>query len=65
MRSPERIDPFLQQLGEIWKQAPDLRFGQLILNLTAGHINCADNIWDLEEVDFEYLMEKFREKHSL
>jgi hypothetical protein len=30
MRNPDRIDPFLNQLGELWKKYPDLRFGQLI-----------------------------------
>ena len=33
MRDPNRIDPFLEKLGEYWKQVPDWRFGQLISNL--------------------------------
>lgn len=33
MRSPHRIDPFLRTLGEVWKQHPDQRFGQLVMNL--------------------------------
>ena len=34
MRDPNRIDPFLQELGTIWKEeCPDWRFGQLIFNV--------------------------------
>lgn len=32
MRDPNRIDNILQQVGEVWKQNPDLRLGQLLLN---------------------------------
>lgn len=34
MRDPDRIEPFLNELGEIWKiNCPDWRFGQLISNV--------------------------------
>ena len=33
MRDINRIDPLLAKLGEVWKQNPDLRFGQFIINL--------------------------------
>lgn len=33
MRNPDRIDPFLKELGEYWKKVPDWRFGQLIVNV--------------------------------
>lgn len=32
MRDPERIDPILARLARVWKQNPELRLGQLILN---------------------------------
>ena len=33
-RDPERIDPFLDILGRVWKkECPDWRFGQLITNV--------------------------------
>ena len=33
MRPIERIDPFLAEIGAIWKERfPDWRFGQLIYN---------------------------------
>ena len=33
MRNPDRIDPFLKRLGDMWKKVPDWRFGQLISNV--------------------------------
>lgn len=35
MRDKHRIEPFLVELGELWKKYPDLRFGQLVANLQA------------------------------
>ena len=32
-RDPERIPKVLELFGELWKQRPDARFGQLISNL--------------------------------
>lgn len=32
MRSPERIDSVLAEIGRIWKEVPDWRFMQLICN---------------------------------
>lgn len=34
MRDKNRIDPFLQRLGKLWKEeCPDWRFGQLMSNV--------------------------------
>ena len=34
MRDSNRIDSFLQELGELWKEkCPDWRFGQLMVNI--------------------------------
>ena len=30
IRNPDRIDPFLEKVGKLWKQYPDLRFQQFI-----------------------------------
>ena len=36
MRSDKRIEPFLKELGEIWKaEFPDWRFSQLMYNFIA------------------------------
>lgn len=33
MRNPDRIEPFLTELGQLWKEKyPDWRFGQLMTN---------------------------------
>lgn len=36
MRDPNRIDAFLSRLGDVWRQVPDWRFGQLMCN-TLGY----------------------------
>lgn len=33
MRDMCRIDKVLKEVGEVWKQVPDLRLGQLLLNV--------------------------------
>lgn len=33
MRDPKRITPFLQEFAMLWRQFPDLRFGQFLHNL--------------------------------
>ena len=33
MRDPNRIDKVLAALGDVWKQYPDLRLGQLLTNV--------------------------------
>lgn len=33
MRDPNRIDGYMEKLKKIWKDSPDLRFGQLLMNL--------------------------------
>tara|TARA_R110002074_G_scaffold402324_1_gene606973 strand:- start:22947 stop:23138 length:192 start_codon:yes stop_codon:yes gene_type:complete len=32
MRDPDRIDPIIDKLRELWKKYPDLRLGQLVKN---------------------------------
>lgn len=34
MRNPDRIEPFMNKLAEIWKNsAPDMRFSQFMTNV--------------------------------
>lgn len=33
MRDPKRIDKYINALTLIWKENPDLRFSQLVLNV--------------------------------
>lgn len=48
MRPIERIEPFLKELGDIWKERfPDWRFGQLIYNFISE--NGDPFYWEDEE----------------
>ena len=68
MRSPYRIDPFLRGLGEFWKQNPDWRFGQLIMNLSRRDLSAREvmdgasgfeDIWEWDCSDFNRRMATF------
>jgi hypothetical protein len=49
MISDERRE-LLQVLAELSEEAPDVRFGQLIANLSyLGHGLSAESIWDVED----------------
>jgi hypothetical protein len=37
-RDPKRIPLILKQLEEVWQEHPDLRLGQLVLNVLSGDI---------------------------
>jgi uncharacterized protein YihD (DUF1040 family) len=53
MRNPERIDRILDNIREIWKQNPDLRLMQLLLNINLS----ADPYYiedDILEKELEY-----------
>jgi hypothetical protein len=39
MRDPKRIEPFMKTITDVWKKYPDLRFGQLILNVFPDNID--------------------------
>ena len=36
MRNPNRIEPTLKEIERIWKNNPDLRLGQLLLNIVSN-----------------------------
>ena len=56
MRPIERIDPFLAEIGAIWKERfPDWRFGQLIYNFLNWY---GKDPFYLEEEDFISAMEE-------
>ena len=61
MRSKERIDPFLEKLGEMWKLVPDWRFGQLIVNVM-GTLD-RDPFFPEDDEMLEHF-EKFFEKYK-
>lgn len=51
MRDPARIDRITDKINQIWKQYPDMRFWQLMLNIA----------WDYRG-DFFYLEDDRAEK---
>lgn len=48
MRDPKRIPIFLDVIESIWRENPDMRFGQLIMNLTRTPGGFADT-WNWED----------------
>lgn len=54
MREEERIDLVLERLAKIWKQYPDLRLGQLILNVVRDPL-----LYYLEDEDLINRLEEF------
>lgn len=57
MRDIRRIEPFMELLTEIWKQNPDLRFGQL-MNVLESYIEKSDS-FNIEENEYLVAMIKF------
>jgi len=55
-RDPERIDRILEKLGEIWKQQPDTRLGQLVSNLSAM-ANPKGDVYFTEDHDIEKVID--------
>lgn len=61
MRDINRIDTFLEQLGNIWKtKCPDWRFGQLMVNVFAKMDN--DPFFPEEDEMLNYITNFFENK---
>lgn len=58
MRDKKRINPFLKEIGKIWKTVPDWRFGQLIENFRRDY----GDLFFLEEEEFLKNLKEFMEK---
>lgn len=57
MRDPNRIDPFLNELGKLWKEnCPDWRFLQLIENVFG---DCTNFNWYMEEPQASQKLEQY------
>lgn len=68
MRNPERINPIMAKLDAAWQQCPDLRFGQLVLNILgtdgpngSAHTVDADEAYTTEDEIFEAKLDTFIE----
>lgn len=69
MRDPNRIEPFMEELGHIWKtQCPDWRFGQLMFNVQRVLQTHNTDIFYMEDDELlQYIKEWFdikEDKHD-
>ena len=60
MRELERIDRITGLINTMWKKTPDMRFGQLLINL--GVVEDIMEIWNLEDDKWEDHLKKQSEK---
>ena len=63
-RDINRIDPFLQELGKIWKEkCPNWRFGQLMWNIQrVMYTHDSDMFYYEEDELLEYMKNWFEEE---
>lgn len=59
MRDIERIDNFCNKLKEYWKEVPDWRFGQLIINVLG---TCQKDPFFYEEDEMLKIFENYFKK---
>ena len=69
MRDPKRIEKVLGQIRQIWETCPDLRLGQLLLNVASDPLlyNIEDDelIKRLQDTYFKKEEDNDREKESV
>lgn len=61
MRDKKRIELFLKEIQKYWEQNPDLRFGQLLINVFGLS---KKDVWFLEENETLKLFEEFFKKEN-
>jgi hypothetical protein len=54
MRDPKRIRKILKEIGDVWETYPDLRLGQMLLNV----FNNSD-IYHIEDEDLVKALKEF------
>ncbi len=57
MRDKSRIKPFLAEVTNIWEKYPDLRFGQLVMDVIPN----SNRLWNIEEDSMLEAFHKFDE----
>jgi hypothetical protein len=57
-RDPQRIDPLIDALRELWHRHPDYRLTQLIVNLT-GEVS--PEVFSFEDVPLEHEIRRWLE----
>jgi hypothetical protein len=66
MRDPHRIEPFIKELEKLWKKHPDMRFGQLVINIMQMDSRYSQEKLDtllfyIEDHHFVWLRQEFEE----
>jgi uncharacterized protein YihD (DUF1040 family) len=49
MRNPDRIDPIIDKLNELWRMNPDLRLAQLVVILCGPGKESSQDIFATED----------------
>lgn len=63
MRDPNRIDRIAELLVKVWKLAPDLRLGQLMINIDTK--SSVPDLFYLEDDQMEIVLQSIYEKQLL
>lgn len=58
MRDPNRIETILEALQLTWQQEPDLRLGQLLINITKPQSPCPELFYLEDDELLQYLNQK-------
>lgn len=61
-RNPDRIDTILDELKTYWKQVPDLRLCQIIINVASLKPGLGSDPFYLEDDEFLKLLKKYFNK---
>ena len=56
MRDINGIEPFCTDLAKVWKDNPDMRFSQLIVNLMGSY---GSDMYYVEDEDFMNILKEF------
>ena len=63
LRDPDRIKPFCEIFSELWLKYPDLRFGQIISNLSTYAMSKYNkDIFYLEEFEILVILTEMLDK---
>ena len=68
MRDPARIPTILEKLNAVWQKYPDIRFGQLIINLysqiptSEEKVRGSVDFFSVEDPDFEIVLDRVLER---
>ncbi len=63
MRDKNRIKPILEKLENYWLQNPDLRLGQIILNVIVPQSSHSE-VYYLEDEKFEEKLDEYISKNK-